>query len=219
MSVREKTAEPRRLSNAERQAQTRARLLEAAARVFARRGYHGASVDEVASEAGYSTGALYHQFKGKEDLFLALLEEHRAERVREYTETFARGQTTEERARGGGDRWMAFLRENPDFFPLFIEFWAAALRDPELRPRVVAEVDVFRRTFARQIEEGARAAGLESPPGFADRFAIVINALGNGMALEKLADPEGVPDELLGDALSAIFQGLALLGAQAEDAK
>src|SRR4051794_24769266 len=112
MSVQEAKRPRERLTNAERQARTRARLLEAAAKVFARRGFHAASVDEVAGEAGYSTGALYHQFKGKEDLFLALLEEHSAQQVQEYTQTFARGENVDEQARGGADRWMAYIRED-----------------------------------------------------------------------------------------------------------
>jgi AcrR family transcriptional regulator len=204
-----------RLTNHERLALTRERLLAAAATVFAQRGYHAASVEEVASEAGYSTGAVYHHFKGKEDLFLALFEEHVAERIRDYAETFARGRDTEQQARGGADRWMAFLREEPDFFPLYVEFWAAAIRDPKLRRRFTARLGAFRDTFASQIEQGAEDAGVELPPGFAQRFGIVINALGNGMALEKLADPDGVPDELLGDALALIFEGLARLATPA----
>jgi AcrR family transcriptional regulator len=204
-----------RLTNQERLALTRERLLAAAATVFARHGYHAASVEEVANEAGYSTGAVYHHFKGKEDLFLALFEEHVAERIRDYAETFARGQDTEQQARGGADRWMAFLREEPDFFPLYVEFWAAAIRDPKLRRKFSARLGAFRDTFASQIERGAEDAGVELPPGFAQRFGIVINALGNGMALEKLADPDGVPGELLGDALALIFEGLARLATPA----
>lgn len=206
-----------RLTNVERQAQTRKRLLAAAAAVFARRGFHGASVEEVASEAGYTTGALYHQFKGKSDLFQALLDEHVAERVREYTETFAGGETLDAQARGGANRWMAFLREEPDFFPLFIEFWAESIRDPELRARFAAHLATFHETFAGHIEQGARDVGIELPEGFARQFGIVVNALGNGIALARLADPDAVPDELLGDALSAIFQGLSLLAARAPE--
>jgi AcrR family transcriptional regulator len=204
-----------RLTNEERIALTRQRLLAAAATVFARRGYHAASVEEVASEASYSTGAVYHHFKGKEDLFLALFEKHITERIRDYAETFARGRDIGQQARGGADRWMAFLREEPDFFPLYVEFWAAAVRDPKLRSRFAAGLGAFRDTFARQIEQGAEAAGVELPPGFAQRFGIVVNAVGNGMALEKLVDPDGVPDELLGDALALIFEGLARLAAPA----
>jgi AcrR family transcriptional regulator len=213
--ARTSTTARNRLTNQERLALTRERLLAAAATVFARRGYHAASVEEVASEAGYSTGAVYHHFKGKEDLFLALFEEHVAERTRDYAETFAHGRDTEQQARGGADRWTAFLREEPDFFPLYVEFWAAAIRDPKLRRRFAARLGAFRDTFASQIEQGADAAGVELPPGFAQRFGIVINALGNGMALEKLADPDGVPDELLGDALALIFEGLARLATPA----
>src|SRR5918911_4430094 len=50
-------------------------LLTAALRVFARRGYRDAGVDEIAAAAGYSKGALYWHFSGKEDLLMALLEE------------------------------------------------------------------------------------------------------------------------------------------------
>src|SRR5882762_9680495 len=53
----------------------RAALLEAALEVFADRGYRDASVDEIAERAGYSKGAIYFHFSGKDDLFFALLEE------------------------------------------------------------------------------------------------------------------------------------------------
>ncbi|MGD1058555.1 MAG: helix-turn-helix domain-containing protein, partial [Solirubrobacteraceae bacterium] len=59
-----------RMTREQTRANTRERLLVAARSVFARSGFHGASVDEIASEAGFSTGALYSNFGGKEDLFL-----------------------------------------------------------------------------------------------------------------------------------------------------
>src|SRR6202034_428303 len=57
-----------------RRRQTRDHLLEAAAQVLAERGFHGASLDEVAAAAGFTKGAVYSHFKNKEDLFLAVLE-------------------------------------------------------------------------------------------------------------------------------------------------
>lgn len=60
----------RRLTREESQAQTRGRLLDAARTVFAGRGYHGASVEEIAEEAGYSKGAVYSNFESKEEIFL-----------------------------------------------------------------------------------------------------------------------------------------------------
>jgi AcrR family transcriptional regulator len=193
----------------EQRALTRTRLLGAAQRVFARRGFHAASVEEIAREAGATTGAIYSNFAGKEDLFLALFEEHVASQVAKYRELFERGTNLEERSRSGADDWMAYLREEPESFPLLIEFWSYAIRDPELRPRYAARLAAFRETFASLIEEGARDRGIELPPGFAERMGTVINALGNGLALEKLADPGSVPDELLGSTIALMFQALA----------
>jgi AcrR family transcriptional regulator len=53
-----------RLTRSQRQEQTRAQLLDAALPVFLRRGFHGASLDEIAEEAGYTTGAVYSNFTG-----------------------------------------------------------------------------------------------------------------------------------------------------------
>jgi AcrR family transcriptional regulator len=196
----------------EQRALTRARLLDAARRVFARRGFHAASLEEIAREAGATTGAIYSNFESKEELFLALFEEHVASQIRKYREIFARGTNLEERSRGGADDWMAYLHEEPDSFPLLIEFWSYAVRDPKLRPRYAARLAAFRETFAQLIEQGAGDLGIELPPGFAERMGTIINALGNGLALEKLADPDSVPDELLGSTLALIFQ--ALISAQ-----
>src|SRR5258706_4968023 len=63
-----------RLSRAEQRDLTRTRLLDAAEKVFVDRGFHAASVDEVAEEAGYSKGAVYSNFENKDELFLAVLE-------------------------------------------------------------------------------------------------------------------------------------------------
>src|SRR5580692_9220744 len=57
-----------------RRQQTRDHLLAAAAQVFAERGFHGATLDEVAAAAGFTKGAVYSNFKNKDDLFLALIE-------------------------------------------------------------------------------------------------------------------------------------------------
>src|SRR5438445_13335486 len=108
----------------EHRALTRTRVLEAAARVFARRGFHGASVHEIAREAGATTGAIYSNFAGKEDLYLAVFEEHVATQIREYTERFGAGHGIDERSRAGADYCMAQLREDPECFPLYMEFWA-----------------------------------------------------------------------------------------------
>jgi AcrR family transcriptional regulator len=199
----------RRLTREQKRAETRGRLLAAAAKVFATKGFHGASVDGIAEEAGFTTGALYYNFGGKEDLFLALFEEHVAERVGAYSEAFGRGHTLEEQARRGADDWIAYIGRSPEFFQLFIEFWAYATRDPKLRRRFAARFGAFPEAIARMIEEAARQRGIELPPGAAERLGTVVNALGNGLALEKLANPDAVPDDLFGLTLWHLFESLS----------
>src|SRR4029453_6308711 len=72
-----------RLTRAQRRQQTRARLLEAAGQVFARRGFHAATLDEVAEAAGYTKGAVYANFANKDGLFLALLDQRVAAQLQQ----------------------------------------------------------------------------------------------------------------------------------------
>lgn len=196
---------PHRLTRGERKAETREALLDAAGQVFARRGFHGASVDDVAAEAGFSTGALYSNFEGKEDLFLALLAREIERQVNEVSQATAERATLDERARGGAEYWNRFLEREPELVLLFMEFWAYAVRNPEVRPRFAARYAEVRSALARLIEEGARELGMELTRP-AEHLAITVDALADGFALQKLADPESVPDELLGEALAMLLE-------------
>src|SRR3954470_9856867 len=112
-----------------RKARTRAALLDAAARVYARRGFDGATLDEVADEAGFTKGAVYAHFGSKDNLLLALMEEYVAAEVAEQVALFDRSETTWKRPLAGSDQWMRELEERPDLFRLLIEFWVASQRD------------------------------------------------------------------------------------------
>jgi AcrR family transcriptional regulator len=199
----------------EQKAITRRRLLDAAEAVFARNGYHGSSVEEVAREAGASTGALYSNFAGKEDLFLALFEERIATDVGDYAEIVAAGATIEQQARGAADHWMAILRERPAYFPVLIEFWAYAVRKPELRERLAARFAALRQASARIVLEGAQRQGYPADAAAGEFVGMLIYALANGLALEKLINPDAVPDELYGDMLALVFNGLEALAREA----
>ena len=83
-------------------ANTRERLLAAARSAFASSGFHGASVDEIASRAGFSTGALYSNFDGKEDLFLVLMEREIDEHAREIAAGCQRARSRSPSARPAG---------------------------------------------------------------------------------------------------------------------
>lgn len=195
-----------RLTREQSKAQTRERLLGAARTVFARRGYHGASVEEIAAEAGYSTGALYSNFDGKQALFLTLLDREIAEHAREIEEAVRERDTVAERARGGAARWMAMIEREPELQLLFMEFWAYAGRDPEVRQQVGASFARAREALTRLIAEGARDFELELALP-AEQLAIAIDALADGIARQKMADPEAVPDELMGRVLALLLAG------------
>lgn len=195
-----------RLTREQSKAQTRQRLLGAARTVFARRGYHGASVEEIAAEAGFSTGALYSNFHGKEDLFLALMDDVTDAYCAEIAAEVDGVSSIGERARGGARHWMEIVEREPEMLMLFIEFWAYAARDPGARERVAASFAKARQVLTKLISDGAREFDLrlEIP---AQQLAIAIDALADGIARQKLADPAAVPDDLMGRVISLLLAG------------
>jgi AcrR family transcriptional regulator len=195
---------PGRLTREQSKANTRERLLDAARSVFASSGFHGASVEEIASAAGFSTGALYSNFDGKEDLFLALMEREITEHSREIAEAVARRASVAERATGGAAAWMTMIEREPELLLLFMEFWAYGVRDPQVRPKVAARFAQVRELLTSLVAEAAREFDLELELP-AEHLAVAIDALADGIARQKLADPDAVPDELMGRVLSLLL--------------
>lgn len=194
-------SESKRESRAERQARTRTELLATAARVFARRGYAGASVEEIAEEAGYSHGAVYSNFAGKADLFLAVLEEYMAERARELAATqigLDEDEPIEARARALADQWMERFAKDRESFLLHMEFIAHAGRDPELAERFGSRSAALREAIAGYIGHYQEQEGIEPALPPAD-LALVLRALGIGLAVEALVSPDAVREDLYGD--------------------
>lgn len=189
-----------------RKARTRAALLAAAARVYARRGFDGATLDEVAAEAGYSKGAVYGHFGSKENLLLALMGEHLASEIAEQVMLFDRGERTWDRPLRGSERWMEHLEEDPDPFRLFIELWSYAQRDDRLREELAKGLRAMRTTLAGFAAAGAEDAGLQRSPLASERFAEVVMALSLGLPLIKLIDSEASPGALLGVVLALLIR-------------
>jgi AcrR family transcriptional regulator len=198
--------ETARMTREQSKAHTRERLLDAARSVFARGGFHGASVEEIASEAGFSTGALYSNFDGKEDLFLALMEREIAAHAREIAAAVGARASVDERAKGGARQWMTMIEREPELLLLFMEFWAYGVRDARVRPKVAARFAQVRELLTRLIADGVREFDLELELP-AEQLAVAIDALADGIARQKLADPGAVPDELMGKVLSILFAG------------
>lgn len=202
-------ARTRRPNRAEKREANRARILRAARAVFGARGFHAATIEEIAERAGLSNGAIYYNFDSKGDLFFALLEEREGERIRHLRETMRRA-----RAAGAGDLGLVeeardatrSLKQSREWRLLLFEFVAHAARTPALAPKLREHNRRFRSALAEVLAE--RLA--DRPAGsaiHADRLSLAATALANGLAFEEVSDPGSVPDELLGDLLAVLLTG------------
>jgi AcrR family transcriptional regulator len=202
-----------RLTRKQRQAETRRCLMDSAAKLFAKRGLQQASIEELADDAGYTKGAFYANFKNKEELFLAMLDERFAERV-EQIERVIRGEGTEdEKAVRAGDDFAAMLRADPDWQRLFFEFSAYAARDEDFRQELVTRYRWMQDRIATALRK--RKDDLDVPATVApERVALMTCAMANGFALEKLLEGDAVPDELYGTMLMIFFAGIRALAQQ-----
>lgn len=187
----------------------REELFDAAIAVFAERGFNDASVDEIAARAGYSKGALYWHFAGKEDLFFALLDERIDRFYLEMAELLETAPPDRDMAPEASQRFVEALRGERALILLTHEYWSQAVRDPKLRRRLARRQARLRSALARALV--ARSEHLGGPPveAWAENWATVIIALTTGLAQERLISPSAVPDHLLGETIALIYRGLA----------
>jgi AcrR family transcriptional regulator len=192
-----------RLTRAEKQARTRTQLVEAAARVFARRGFQAARVEEIAEEAGYSHGAVYSNFIGKEELFLAVFEQYMTRRIEELAHATEIEGSFPERARAAADQWMQRFADDRDTFLLHLEFMIHAARHPHLSEQLGRRMSALRLDIERRI--GERAIESESTlPLPAGDLALVFRALGIGLAVEALNQQGELNAHLYGDFVALV---------------
>jgi hypothetical protein len=90
---------------------------------------------------------------------------------------------------------------------LFMEFWAVAVRDDDIRARFKLRYERVRDSMTELIDRAAKDFGIALPLPAA-HLAIAVDALADGLALQKLTDPDAVPDELLGSVLSLLIRGV-----------
>jgi AcrR family transcriptional regulator len=199
-----------RLTRKEKQAHTRSCLMSAAARVFAKRGLQQASIDEVAEDAGFTKGAFYANFKNKEELFLAMLDERFSERIQEIESVIGGEGTTSEKARQAGDDFAKVVAADPEWERLFFEFSAYAMRNDDFREELVTRYGAMRDRIEAALRDRKEDFGFESALPL-DQVAMMTCVMGNGYALEKLLEGDAVSDDLYGNMLMVFFAGLAAL--------
>jgi AcrR family transcriptional regulator len=222
------------VKRADRKARTRQALVDAAVVEFGRDGYRGARVERIAEAAGVTTGALYAHFRSKEDLYLAVYEATTARIadqlaalagvVGEPTESGDDGGPTAgpspidpaglERAAqqdrrqprdlaGAADAWLAWHAADPHRFRLYVEFLLTVPDHPEIQADVVVRRRALRERLARMLVAVAERRGrrLTVPP---EELALLVHALGLGMVLEQIGDPDAAGGGRLGRWVEAI---------------
>jgi AcrR family transcriptional regulator len=204
-----------RLTRKERQAHTRARLMRSAARVAARRGLERASLDEVAHDAGYTKGAVYANFESKEQLFLAMLDDHFDARLADIDRVLAGGGDPDDQARQAAAEFMRAIESEPEWERLFFEFAVYAARNEEFRVQLVARYRTLRGRIAEMLERRARELGIE-PHVPSEQVAAMTFAMANGTALERMLEPEAVPADLYPTMMAAFFTGLRAQAGQSD---
>lgn len=201
-----------RVSRVDRKAQTRADLIAAARRVFLRRGFHAATLDEIAEEAGYTKGAVYSNFQGKDDLFLSLLDEHYVQRTRVHRELMQRLELEDpEEARRAIARAMleAYDRE-PTWWTLVADFSTHASRDPALSARLRELRQRFLTSMASLIEMVGERHGIGyTLPAY--EVARGTGAVMRGLMLDWIIEQRGEERaRVFEETVAAFLRGVAV---------
>ncbi len=177
---------------------TRAALIDAAAALIGENGYEAVSLEAVAERAGMSRGAIYSNFKNREDLLLAVVET----RWKPAAPPFKPGASFKQQMRFVGEAIVAVLPARQRSAVGAASFQVYALTHEKMRKRIVkANAEIYRE-FAKNIAEIIPPRDLPMPP---EQFIRVLHALTDGLTMLRFLTPELISDE---DIIAA-FEALA----------
>lgn len=181
----------------QRKAETRALLIDAAADLFARKGFHAVSAEAVAEAADRTTGALYSHFGNKEGLLLALLEVWMERTVADLRPALEGVPQLDDRLRA---LWAGIVRAdegNAEAWVLLeFELWLHSVRDPLLADRAAARFDHARQGLAHGLDSWAGEFGFELP-GDSNDVATQVVALLLGAAFQYRLDRAAAPERTI----------------------
>jgi AcrR family transcriptional regulator len=199
------------LTRKEKQAKTRSALLRSAAKLICRKGITEASVDDVATGAGYTKGAFYANFKSKEEMFLVMLDERYAEEL-ERLEAHLPGEgAPAEEVRESADDFLRFIRSDPEWPRLYFEFVVYAARNPDFREELATRNRAMRERIAQVIENWRRNWGDDipvDPPFPFEDVAQMLFCMADGFLVAQLIEPD-IDERLYGTMNATLFKGIA----------
>jgi len=185
------------------------KLFEAAARVFEDQGIGGASIEAIAAAAGFTRGAFYSNFKSKDELIIAMLEDHVAQSIKRSLDLLARHRNIDDfiAALKNMDRSQQDpLGRSPLLHMEMILFVARAeKRRPELAKRLRAR----RKLTADIVEATSKNSGKNRALNPTWTGAIVL-ALEDGFRLHRLIDPETTPADSFLRAISDLQKAIGI---------
>ena len=190
----------------EKQARTRESLMSSASKLFCRHGLEQASVDEIAQDAGYTKGAFYSNFKSKEELFLAMLDQKFGEEIERIEAALGTDETPDEVARHAGEDLIRFMRSDPEWERLFLEFVAHAGRNEEFRQELLTRCRAMDERLEAVYGRWSERIGIKNPIPLAD-ITQITSMMTHGFVVSQQIDPE-ISEELYGTMMAAFMLGL-----------
>ena len=189
----------RRQPKGDKRERTRAKLLEAARSLIREKGYEQATLDAIAERAGMTTGAIYGNFKNREELLVSLGHTYWPP----IKPQVRAGATLPEIMRALADATLAVLPDRRTVAVGRLTGLAYTLTHEELRVKV-AEFTAQSYAFG---EEWLRSVTKEEDlPMPADQLVRVIHALSEGLVFQRLLTPELIPDDVIHAAFAALGQ-------------
>lgn len=186
---------------------TRRKLMNSARRIFARDGFEAARIEDIAAHAGYTRGAFYAQFKDKEDLFFALLEEQSTVHLDKLRVELDRCSTDDERMSLMRSFYIARLGDR-QWSMLVIEFKMYALRHPKLRTKLTQAYRAIREKIKLQALTPSLPAQLRWDDAGHQARSTILQAVLHGLVLERAYDPAAIADDQLETMLGLIFDAV-----------
>ena len=177
------------MRNHQRREETRRGILDAAAHLFAERGYDATGVAEVCARAGISKGAFYYHFTSKQAVFMALIELWLGELESSLAGTRLADQAASEWLLSMARTFRAILGSQTQKTALVLEFWTQARRDAAIRQAVLTPFSRFQEFFQGIISEGIDQGDLRDVDPVAG--AQVLLSVASGLFFQGLLDPEG----------------------------
>ena len=195
--AKDSAASLRRRPKGDKRDRTRATLLEAAREMVREKGYARTTLEAVARRAGMTTGAIYGNFKNRDDLFMALAEVYWAP----IKPKFRPGSTFAEKMRALAEATIAAIPDRRMAAAGRLTGMAYALNHEEIRLRVR---DVTAKSYeggAAWLRTVADEHTLSMPP---ESFVRVVHALTEGLLFQRFLTPELISDDVFYDAFAAL---------------